>query len=440
MNKSRSLRFLVLALLFGYASMLLAQNEYEQAEQLIGSHRYAEAYAALKKVEDSQTAGPRFDYLLGTAALNSGHYVDAIYAFERVLGVEPDNTDARIGIADAYLATNENEAAAIELESLASHTLSSEQSRIVNQRLAVVNARRAAANQKVRGSIGIGGGFDSNVSSGPEETAIMVPNVGPITLTSDGKADQDGFGTVKGDIQLTRLLRSNLAVYAGGRAESRSYFSFNDFNYLALNVYGGVLLTQDGNQYKLNILEQKYWIDGADYQNITGLQGQWKRQINGTNNLLGFLQAASTGYPGQRMRDVYQYLAGVGMDHFFGDSYNTTISGSVYLAMDSEQESGWDSIGRNYYGAQIGVETKPDSNNTLTAMLNYQDSRYGSTDPIFLVKREDTLTYLALRWSRKLGENWSIEPGVCALRNASTLAIDDYSRTQAYIMFNRRFQ
>src|SRR5690606_19866528 len=52
------------------------------------------AYAALAARLDLYAGDPEFDYLLGIAALDSGHPGPALLAFERVLLVAPDHLQA----------------------------------------------------------------------------------------------------------------------------------------------------------------------------------------------------------------------------------------------------------------------------------------------------------------------------------------------------------
>src|SRR5690606_1828271 len=67
------------------------------------------AYAALAARLDLYAGDPEFDYLLGIAALDSGHPGPALLAFERVLLVAPDHLQARAELGRAYLAAGEHE-------------------------------------------------------------------------------------------------------------------------------------------------------------------------------------------------------------------------------------------------------------------------------------------------------------------------------------------
>ena len=75
------------------------------------------AYDLLSPLEVDRAGDPRFDYLLGLAALETGRATEAVFAFERVLAVEPGNLLARADMARALAALNEMESARRELVS-----------------------------------------------------------------------------------------------------------------------------------------------------------------------------------------------------------------------------------------------------------------------------------------------------------------------------------
>ena len=65
-----------------------------------------------------RAGNPDFDYLLGIAALDSGHGERAVFALERVLAVQPSNALARAEIARAYLFIGEKDTARREFENV----------------------------------------------------------------------------------------------------------------------------------------------------------------------------------------------------------------------------------------------------------------------------------------------------------------------------------
>ncbi len=76
------------------------------------------AYEVLTPHESSLAGDPGFDYLLGIAAMDSGHLTHSVFALERVLAVQPDNVLARAEIARVYLMLGELRTSRQEFEAV----------------------------------------------------------------------------------------------------------------------------------------------------------------------------------------------------------------------------------------------------------------------------------------------------------------------------------
>lgn len=96
----------------------LADLALDRAKQLLQQKQPEQAYELLLPLEAQRAGDPEFDYLLGIAALDSGHRERAIFALERVLAVQPNNALARAEIARAYLAVGEKDTARREFEAV----------------------------------------------------------------------------------------------------------------------------------------------------------------------------------------------------------------------------------------------------------------------------------------------------------------------------------
>lgn len=78
------------ALLFSVTAQ--ADATLDEARRLLDGKAAEQAYQLLAPLEDSRAGNPEYDYLLGVAALNAGRPKLAVFAFERVLSVQPGHT------------------------------------------------------------------------------------------------------------------------------------------------------------------------------------------------------------------------------------------------------------------------------------------------------------------------------------------------------------
>ena len=79
-------------LAFAMAAPAAAQNSGDDAET---------QYAELARQQSTRAGDPAYDYAFATAAIDAGHYGEAIIALQRVLAVQPNNAPARAELARA---------------------------------------------------------------------------------------------------------------------------------------------------------------------------------------------------------------------------------------------------------------------------------------------------------------------------------------------------
>ncbi len=85
---------------------------------LVREGRYADAYEALSPLQGALGGDPRFDYLLGRAALGTKRAEEAKRLFERALQKQPEFVEARLGLGRSYYALGLYAEAKIEFETV----------------------------------------------------------------------------------------------------------------------------------------------------------------------------------------------------------------------------------------------------------------------------------------------------------------------------------
>jgi len=76
-----------------------------RAEDLLSNGLFQDAYDLLIEEEADLAGNALYDYLLGVAAMDTGHYSEAIFSLQRSLTVEPGFSGARMELARAYYET-----------------------------------------------------------------------------------------------------------------------------------------------------------------------------------------------------------------------------------------------------------------------------------------------------------------------------------------------
>ncbi len=100
------------------STFTFANNGYPIIEKLVKQQKYSLAYELATKIRSQNEGDPRFDYLFGLAALQTGHYNEAVFALERVKFASPNVIRPRLELARAYLKLNNKTAALSEFKSV----------------------------------------------------------------------------------------------------------------------------------------------------------------------------------------------------------------------------------------------------------------------------------------------------------------------------------
>lgn len=107
---------LLAALGFGLCGPIQAESSpLTPIKAALQANHPQEAYRLAQDLDKTYAGEPQFDYWFGRAALASGHFPEATFAFERILIGEPGHQPARIFLAQAYEKMGKPEVAKIIL-------------------------------------------------------------------------------------------------------------------------------------------------------------------------------------------------------------------------------------------------------------------------------------------------------------------------------------
>ena len=191
---------------------------------------------------------PEFDYLLGVAALDSGHIEDAIIAFERVLAIVPGHAGAQMDLARAYYAAGSfdlAEAAFLKLAGLQSAARRPRSPSIATSRR--IQARGACSPRRD----GAAGASCASVTTrtSPACRATSAPlrpqSFNIIGIDRDGQRRQARVGVYAGRDRRRIPLphQPRLELVRGRRSYAGAYyFRETDFNIASGEVHGGAAL------------------------------------------------------------------------------------------------------------------------------------------------------------------------------------------------------
>ena len=429
--------------LHGFVSILLlcalqctvhADALTDEAERLINERQSQQAYELLIKQLLNRSGTVDYDLLLGIAALNSGHPTEAVFAFERVLDVDPDNSRARAELGRAYFEMGENAAAREEFNNVNRQEIPETIGSTIDEYLAELDARLATTKKRFTAFAEVALGYDSNVNSATDSSTIAIPAIGNLSFTLDDSSQELDSGFIEGGFGAAFSMpwagTDNLGVFGSANFHEKYSWDETDFRTRSADAQLGLSYTREKNQYRISILGQHFGLDKASYRNLGGGRLAWLHTWNDRTIISSYAQWAVERYLTVGVRDVNSYSGGIGVIHLMNRTGTPVISATIFGGTDDEVDNSRSDVGRNYIGVRMSGEYNYNEKTKLFGNFTYQFSDYGSVDPLFREEREDNFIFLRAGVEYAVGKNWYVKPEVQYLLSDSTIPINDYNRWQ----------
>lgn len=412
----------------------------ERATDLVATGENQAAYELLMQSFEQNVGNPEYDYLLGVAALDSDHPTQAIFAFERVLDVDPEHQLARADLARAYYQSGEREAAKQEFTTLKESDLAEGMEQAVDRFLSAIEQGYGASQSRFNAYVKASAGYDSNVNGATSQSAVAIPALGNLvfTLNQSNQETDSAFGSIGGGFEMeTQILQPNIHMIAGASIEQRSPINHADFRSRTLDANVGFKYAAGKSQYLVLAQGQRYQFAGETNRNLLGGTGQWRYALSDSSQLTAFTQFAALRYPGQEVRNANSFSGGLGYAHSFKGNLSPVMFTSVFAGKERELERTRPDLGRDYAGARLGGQITLNSKLTTFSSLNYQYSIYNGNDPLFLTRRKDQLFGIDFGLNYQPIKGLVVTPQFNFSKNESKIDINEYERWQAFITLRK---
>ena len=361
---------MVVALAFAFQlTPVNAQDEIAQAQELLNNRQAGAAYQLLAEHEDELAGDPKFDYLLGIAALDSGHVQHAVFALERVLAVEPDNALARAEIARAYFELAEYQTARTEFDHVKQSPATPDSARAtVDEYLALID--RATTVSPYSGFVSFSAGWDSNINSATDEGSLVIPSLvnfvrlfvdpsGAFPTPDDVRAQSHAYTMLAGGLNLAHPVSQKFSVIGGTRAYIRSPqhvgpWENSTFSTRDVYGYGGLRYQEGRHQVTVAGQGEHFAVDGSTLRNNLGGFVQWTYLLDESSRINLSGQYSNLDYPHIGARDADRYVGSLGYVRALGGPREAVIYAAFYGGVEDEDDSDFPQFGHDLYGGNIG--------------------------------------------------------------------------------------
>jgi tetratricopeptide (TPR) repeat protein len=383
-------------------------------------------YDALAGQVGQRAGDPDFDYRLGIAALDAGHYGEAVIALQRVLAVQPDNASARAELARAYALAGDIDTARQEFATVVDDPSLPDP---VRQRFTgfvrQFDKQIRGGGSDVSGFLDARAGHDSNVNAATDLTSIVIPLfsfLGPGTLGPGAVAQDDEYYEIQGGVSAVTAIGRQDRLFASALGNWRDNFDSRAFDQAALTGTAGYAHSfANRDVVSLSGQVQKFWLGHDGYRTSYGVIGQYTKTLNGGRALTLSAQWNRLDYDGAPLRDADRYAVGVGY-------VTRTVAANLTGGKEEVRRRAGDAESNWFAGAGIGGEFPVAAKLALVAGVAFDLRRYDQADVLFLTKRNDERIDLTAGVKFALTDRLFFQPRATWTRNWSNIALYDYER------------
>ncbi|MDD5176455.1 MAG: POTRA domain-containing protein [Sterolibacterium sp.] len=441
------------------ASVMMTNEAMEallrEADRLIKSGNYADAYKLLEPKEGDYSGEVAFDYMLGIVALDNGKPDRATIAFERVLITNPNFSGARLDLARAYFAMGSDDLAKNEFEIVLTQSPPGNVKEVVQKYLKAIDERRLAKIQHLSGYIETSIAADNNVTAVTSDFTTGVQNVFGIPGVLPTGSSVLSSGTTAGvsaGVDFTRLVseEKGLSVFAGADLRQRIYNGISALNSTNLDLRGGLSIASGDNMYRLFVNMGQYRQTGMTAginanRDTPGLGAEWKRKFGERDQFALTTQYSRPRYATQDTQDTDQILLSASWLHIFEGKTAPLIFASVNQSVDRALRplaTGSD-MSRTTTGVRAHFQLTPLANTDVFlsggVSLREDDSlnaRSALSPPVY---GRDVTKDVSVGVNWRPWSKWTVKGQVAAYRNNSNLELYQFRRTESTVSVRHDF-
>ncbi len=425
---------LILSLVFTIPSvqaqntLQVAANESEQrflarAEDLLTAGDSATAYTLLREKESTLAGNPFFDYLLGIAALDTGHTDAAIFSLRRALAVAPEFSGARMELARAYFESgNLSQSRPLFVRLLDEQPPNSVRG-VIEDYISAIDSSPTAPRGTFRAHYDMTVGYDSNANGSTDNQQFLGFTLSPGNVETDSSYAEIGAG-----FAWSKPVSTRFGWYSGGRASIRHNPDADFVDATVISGNGG-MNWQRGAFFGRAGLDA-YWAtrDGDPNQDYAGLDAVFGKRLSERWDLsLGIRGGALRFDDAIDVMDVNRTLLTARLGFNFPTSGG--FSFELVGGSDSERRSS-SPYGNSKLGGRMTLYAPLGDDRLFFASSGSLTSDYDGM--FFGAAREDTQisTLLQIEFRNVWTDGLSLTPRIRHTDNDSNVALYDYDRVE----------
>jgi len=391
---------------------------------LINQDKKHQAYLSAQSDLFEFEGEPEFDYAFGLAAQATKHYHQAIFAFERVVKIQPKFLQARYALAISYFAAGNINASEYEFQQLKAMA-PKDRSGLIAKYLQAINSQKNSSQGHWQHSMKLGFGVDNNANSGIDAEVVDIPHLGPIQLFDSSQVIDDYFLNTQWQSAYLKPLNLNRSWYVVGQVKHSAYQRFEEMSRTYTDVIAGWQMRDKKLKYHINSFYRPLWLDNNKYLDYMGISADisFRQQENHDLGVTGTF--AMLNYQ-QDDLDKNQFMLG-----FWYQITASKLSHRLTLNLGKEEADNdiFQHLSRSFWGVSYRAVMQVSKQRNVNFQIDFTESDYDKAHPLFLTEQEDTLWKVATDYQHSINKEWSWLVKISYSQNNSSLVLYDYDRT-----------
>ncbi len=426
---TNSFKTIVLFSILMLASVIYAETNFPVLEKLVKQQKYQLAYQLAKNIRAQNEGDPRFDYLYGFSALQSGDYNEAVFALDRVTVTSPNVIRPRLELARAYLKLNNKNAALKEFNDVLNLSPPPQVRQNVQAYIATLNSNQITPVKRsvIKKLATFSLGYDDNINFGYQDDTIDLIGFGTIALDRNAVKQKSGFAESSFQIKQNKSLDKKRSSFALARLKHRDYFQNGDYNITDLDLRKGFLWNQNKRQFQLNFRARPVMLGGKLYSNTIGVDAITRRSIG--NGLIGTLSLSLENYD-QKVIDAADRKRALVVGRLDNQKGDTTHMVSAFLGKEWPDDDAGDIYSRDILGLSYRLTQNWNAKNKSFLNLDYRRYAYQGQYAISPFDRDDDRFTIKAGHEFDIKKDTAITFAIRHINNQSSLKLYDAERNE----------
>jgi tetratricopeptide (TPR) repeat protein len=425
-NSSQNIR---LTLPTSSAPTITPQTQLKALNILIKRRQYKQAFSLANRLLETYEGEPKFDFQFGMAAVETGHYDAALFAFERLVFTYPNQARYRLELARTHFYLRNLKRAELEFKKIIKLNPPIAVKKNIELFLGKITELNRMTEPRLLLTIDLGSGYDSNINSATNERELPKEElVFPVDIVLNDESRETGssyWNTLINFGYLSPLSKTSSydirTVYS-----KRANTQVTSYNLDTAMLEAGYGFYIDAIKWRGAGRYQKILLDGESFLNTSSFIGQATWQMKSSASLNFSMNYGMSSYDANPDGDMtlqqfnITYSAPVKKDNWFF----TFIFGS-----DSADNSLYKFNEKNYQGFTYYSSTFLGQRASRYWMVNVVSSKYGAINSTLFSKlRKDTSITTGIGWRYSFNSKFSFRNDYSATLSNSSLKANTYNR------------